>query len=76
MYREVMSTLTHSFNLNDPHMQMRYIWARTMLKRAPVFSASGRYDATAARYAAVFVFTLPFCPVTLQFQPFQITVVC
>ena len=28
MYREDTSTLTHLFNLNDPHMQMSYIWAR------------------------------------------------
>ena len=26
---------THSFDLNDPHMQMSYIWARIMLNRAP-----------------------------------------
>ena len=35
MSKEDMSTLTHSFFLNDPHMQMSYIWARMMLKRGP-----------------------------------------
>ena len=35
MYREDTSTLTHSFILKDPHMQMSYIWAKMMLKRAP-----------------------------------------
>ena len=35
VYREDTSTLTHSFNLNDPPMQMSYIWERMMLKRAP-----------------------------------------
>ena len=34
-YREDTNTLTHSLNLNDPHMQMSYIWARMMLKRGP-----------------------------------------
>ena len=30
----------HSLNLNDPHMQMSYIWARMLLKRGPsIFSA-------------------------------------
>ena len=35
MYKDDTSTLTHSLILNDPHMQMSYIWARMMLKRAP-----------------------------------------
>ena len=26
MYREDTSTLTHSLNLNDPHMQMSYLY--------------------------------------------------
>ena len=39
MYREDTSTLTHSLNLNDPHMQMSYIWARMKVKRAPGIGA-------------------------------------
>ena len=53
MYREDTSTLTHSFNLNDPHMQMSYIWARMMLKRPPVHD---RFNGTQ--------FCMPFNPYT------------
>ena len=34
MYREDTSTLNHSLNLNDPHMQMSYILAM-IVKRPP-----------------------------------------
>ena len=35
LYREDTSTLTHSFNLSDPYMQMSYIWAKIIVKRGP-----------------------------------------
>ena len=34
MYREDTSTLTHSLNLNDPHMQMS-LFVFCMIKRGP-----------------------------------------
>ena len=41
MYREDTSTLTHSLNLKDPHMQMRYIWGRMIVKRVPQLDRTG-----------------------------------
>ena len=41
-YSEDSSTPTNSFNLNDPHMQISYIWARMMLKRDPYLTYQKR----------------------------------